>query len=172
MFRILAGLAALLLAGTVAAQQPKQISDREIELWESAAGRAETAIDDRTDDSKTFEALRARITEFRSDFAGARQVNAERIETLRAQIAALGEVAEGTQEPVDIADRRRELEQQLATLQAPVLVADAAFRRADGLIREIDTIIRDRQTRTLLSLGPSPLYPPHWGPAVLDLGKI
>ncbi|MEY8842345.1 DUF3772 domain-containing protein, partial [Cribrihabitans sp. XS_ASV171] len=42
------------------------------------------------------------------------------------------------------------------------MIAEEAYSRADGLIGEIDRIIRERQTDLLLSRGPSPLNPVHW----------
>ncbi len=141
-------------------------------LWDSVADRAETAIDQRSDDTAVYERLRLRIAAFREQFALARQANTERIQTLRDQIEALGAAPENGAEPADIASRRNALEQQLQALQAPVLVADAAFRRADGLVGEIDAIVRERQTRRLLSLGPSPLNPANWAPALQEFADI
>nr|WP_239479729.1 DUF3772 domain-containing protein [Actibacterium sp. 188UL27-1] len=61
------------------------------------------------------------------------------------------------------------METQLADLRAPVIRAEEAFSRAGGLIREIDGIIRARQAEDLFNLGPSPLNPVHWEPALLAL---
>lgn len=138
------------------------------ELWQSVASRAEATVDAAADPSDIFEALRGRLVDFRTKFAAARSVNKERIASLQTQLTALGPVPETGTEASDVASRRAELTQQLAALQAPAQVAEAAYSRADGLIREIDTIIRDRQTKRLLSLGPSPLNPVHWGPAFVD----
>ncbi|WP_390914793.1 DUF3772 domain-containing protein [Pseudosulfitobacter sp. SM2401] len=138
------------------------------DLWQSVAGRAETAVDTGTDSSEVFEVLRVRITDFRAKFAAARTANKERIQTLQAQLSALGPVPETGSEPANVATRRAELTKTLAEVQGPAQVAEAAYSRADGLIREIDNIIRERQTERLLALGPSPVNPVNWGPALTD----
>ncbi|WP_298835749.1 DUF3772 domain-containing protein [uncultured Roseobacter sp.] len=141
-------------------------------FWDDFAARAEERVTEEQVSNDEFEELRARIVEFRSEFSTRRIANAERISTLQAQIEALGPVPESGEEPGDIAARRAELNAQLETLLAPVRVADEAFSRANGLIGEIDTIIRERQTRRLLSLGPSPLNPLHWPLAIADMGRV
>jgi potassium efflux system protein len=141
------------------------------DLWKSVATRAEAAVDGEAGTNEVFETLRTRIVNFRTKFAEARLLNAERITTLQAQLAALGPVPESGIEPATIASQRSEITQQLATLQAPVQVAEAAYSRADGLIGEIDTIIRARQADRLLSLGPSPVNPGNWGVALTDLSN-
>ena len=173
--RYLVVLAVLALwAGVAAAQMepPPTAAAPDYKLWDSVASRAETAIDDRTDDNATFESLRGRIAEFRATFSDARQTNSERIASLRAQIDALGPVPEEGGEPRDIADRRSELERQLKEALSPGQVADEAFRRADGLIRQIDKIIRERQARRLLELGPSPINPLLWAEALSEFATI
>lgn len=142
------------------------------ELWQSVAGRAEASVDSATDETGVFEVLRSRITDFRARFAAARTANKERIQSLQAQLSALGAVPESGVEPIDVATRRAELKKTLAEVQGPAQVAEAAYSRADGLIREIDQIIRDRQTQRLLALGPSPVNPVNWGPALVDAGKM
>ncbi len=72
-------------------------------------------------------------------------------------------------EPPEITARRVELVEQLVRAQAPGLRAQEAFRRAEGLIREIDAIIRDRQTEELLERGPTPLSYVAWGEALSAL---
>ncbi|MFK7837506.1 MAG: DUF3772 domain-containing protein [Sulfitobacter sp.] len=140
--------------------------------WASVASRAENAVNAGTDTNAVFETLRARIAGFRTTFDTARNANSERIATLRNQIDALGAAPEeGATEDFDIANRRAELTTQLSQLQAPVQVAQEAFTRADGLVAEIDSIIRERQTQRLLSLGPSPLNPVNWPEAAKELGE-
>ena len=168
LFVLVAVLLALTTGPGVIAQE---ISQAENTKWESVASRAETAVDEGVDSNEVFETLRNRITGFRTEFDTARKANEGRIASLRDQIAALGTPPEeGSEpEPADVAAKRAELEKQLATLTAPIQVAEAAFRRADGLVGEIDTILRERQTEELLAANPSPLNPLHWKPAWEEL---
>ncbi|MBW4708172.1 DUF3772 domain-containing protein [Roseobacter sp. YSTF-M11] len=179
MTRVVAALASWLLAlgllvsSPVAAQEANTTDiQTTLKSWENVAALAEAAIDRDVASNERFERLRAEIAEYRSDFTAASQVNADRIATLRNQIEALGPVPESGEESIEIKARRTELNERLEMLLEPVRVAEEAFRRADGLIREIDTIIRDRQARRLLSLGPSPLNPAHWPDAIEDLFEI
>jgi len=43
--------------------------------------------------------------------------------------------------------------------------------QAEGLIDQIDGVLRDRQTQELLSLKPTPLNPAYWQPALADLSR-
>ncbi|KIC11221.1 mechanosensitive ion channel protein MscS [Leisingera sp. ANG-M1] len=134
--------------------------------WLKTAARAEEVIDARRASSAAMEALRTELTTYRQNFLEARTDNGDRIQTLEGQIAALGAApGEGESEPEDIARLRRSLEQQLKDLKVPQIVAEEAYSRANGLIAEIDKIIRERRTRTLLERGPSPLNPENWASA-------
>ncbi len=137
--------------------------------WSEAAERAEQAVAANRASDAALEDLRAEIARWRERFQAAQGTNEQRIETLRAQIQALGEPPETGAESPDITARRDELRRQLAELRAPVVAAEEAYSRADGLIREIDDKIRARQTDALLSLGPSPLAPAHWASAWMAL---
>ena len=131
--------------------------------WETLASRSEAALAAAATPSDALLALRAEIAPLREAFLAAQNTNAARIATLREQVAALGPVpAEGEAEAPEIAQRRADLAAQLAEAQAPVTAAVEAYSRADGLIREIDAVLRERQAEELLRLGPSPLNPVHW----------
>ncbi len=165
-------LSAIIAAPASLAQTQEQPAPRAIdyEAWQNVAGRAEEAIDEGRASNDAFEALRAEIVAWRDQFLRAQTANTARITTIRDQLASLGPApAEGETEAPEIAQRRAELNAQLADATAPVRRAEEAFSRADGLAREIDTIIRERQASELLLLGPSPLNPFYWPEATGNL---
>ena len=51
---------------------------------------------------------------------------------------------------------------KISALVVPGLTAQEAYNHADGLIQEIDTMIRTQQTDRLFALSPSPLNPGMW----------
>ncbi len=111
--------------------------------------------------------MRAEMVKWRSTFSTAQGSNADQITTVKNQIAALGPVpAEGQSEDPMIAQRRVELNDALAKLQAPVLAATEATTRADSTIASIDKLIRERHADKLLRLSPSALNPVNWPTAV------
>ncbi|MFW8636590.1 DUF3772 domain-containing protein [Cribrihabitans pelagius] len=142
------------------------------ERWIRTAERAEEVIDARRASSAAMEQLRTELTDFRQTFLDARGENADRIQTVQGQLDALGPApGEGESEPEDIAALRAALNTQLDHLKVPRMVSQVAYNRADGLIGEIDKIIRERRTDRLLERGPSPLNPENWGPALRTLAR-
>ena len=110
--------------------------------------------------------MRADIVAWRSDLLAGADINADRIATLQRQIEALGPAPEdGTPEPEGVADRRAELDTQLTQAQAPGRAATEAYNRADGLIAEIDGILRGRSTELLFAADPAPINPLNWATA-------
>ncbi|NBZ88952.1 DUF3772 domain-containing protein [Stagnihabitans tardus] len=138
--------------------------------WERMAVRAESALTNQSLSNQGLENLRTELTRWREQLSGAQSANSTRIATLKDQIDALGPPPEGdaAEEP-EIATRRAELTAQMGRLQAPGIAAEEAYRRADGLIREIDRLLRERQASELLKLWPNPLYPPNWTDAAKAL---
>lgn len=131
--------------------------------YERTAARAEKMIADPAIVTPALEKMRGYLVEWRATLLSAQDINATRIATLKQQIEALGPApADGATEDSEIATRRSTLTAQLAELQAPVIAAQEAHRRADGLIREIDRVLRERQTKELLQLWPTPLNPANW----------
>lgn len=144
----------------------------DFERWQAVAERAEDAVQAGLASDAVLEDLRAEIADWRTQFLAAETANEARIATLRNQISGLGEApAEGAPpDPPEIAARRTQLAAQLAQLEAPRQTASEAFGRADGLIAELDTILRERDTQALLTLGPLPINPTLWPDAVEELG--
>lgn len=150
--------------GTAAAV-PGVAAEQEVDYaaWEVVAEQAEAALEDPAASAAALDALRGQLVGWRSSLLVAQGTNSARIATLRQQITALGAPpAEGQTEADEIAARRAELNGQLVRLQAPGLAAEEAYRRADGLISEIDRTLRERQADELLRLFPSPLNPANW----------
>lgn len=151
----------LFWAGDVVAQITQEDRDN-YGAWRGVATRAEAVIDDARASSAALETLRAEIVGYREFFSRIRSQNSDRIATLNSQIAALGTKPEAGDEPEDIAILRSHLNGQLDELRVPRVVAEEAHNRANGLIGEIDRIIRARETKRLLARGPSPLNPAYW----------
>ncbi|MGJ8615531.1 MAG: DUF3772 domain-containing protein [Sulfitobacter sp.] len=172
-FALVLGFLLAFVTATLAQDTNDQVTTVETyDRYNVIAVRAEEALESKTLSDETFEAMRARIAEFRAEFDAARMANAGRIATLREQLAALGTAPEGENTPSEdpeVTAKRADLNKQLATLLAPVQTAEASFLEADGLVRQIDQLLRDRQTNKLLSLSPSPLNPAHWSQAWSDL---
>ncbi|MGY3437030.1 MULTISPECIES: DUF3772 domain-containing protein [unclassified Marinovum] len=138
--------------------------------WAQVAKRAEDALETARAADSAFETLRSEVAEWRARFLAAQDINQSRIRTLQSQLDALGAApAEGESEPEETATRRSELNGQLTQLRAPVMAAEAAYNRADGIISEIDALIRARQTEALFALGPVPVLPDNWAIAINEI---
>ncbi len=136
-------------------------------LWEQLAQRAERSVAEGTTSNSGLELLRGQLVDWRAKLQAAQNTNAGRIKSLRDQVTALGPApADGASEAPELADRRKQLGEQLATLEAPGRAAEEAYRRANGLIAEIDAELRERQTAQLLKLWPTPANPANWATAL------
>ncbi len=162
------GLAA---GGIAAAQDSPQPID--YTAFEQVANSAEGMIDGGLASDARLEEIRQQLSDWRARLLDAQNVNAGAIDRLQAQIDALGPPpADGQTEPEEIAQRRDELNRQLADAQVPRVTATEAYNRADGLISEIDDVLRARQNNQLLERGPSPLAPSHWQDAIRSLALV
>ncbi|MEM6375911.1 MAG: DUF3772 domain-containing protein [Pseudomonadota bacterium] len=135
------------------------------DTWQRIADRGFEAIESARASTPAFEQLRQTLVDWRDEFQSAQDVNANAINTVQSQLDALGPAPDeeaGETEPEEIANLRVALAAEIARLGEPARSAQIAFTRADGLIRGIDRIIRDRQAEQILALGPSPLLPTLW----------
>ena len=139
------------------------------EKWELNALRAETVIETDRASIEALEKLRLQLVQWRTSFQQLQNENQDRIETIETQIESLGLKPESGKDP--LADRRVALDKQLAKLNEPIVRAQEAFNRADGMISEIDTLISQRQASEFLQLGPSILNPLLWGSSLGDVFK-
>ncbi|NIZ15039.1 DUF3772 domain-containing protein [Phaeobacter sp. HF9A] len=143
------------------------------DAWQRTADRAERVLDAKRASNGALESLRLELSNYRQQFLEAGSQNSDRIKTLRAQIEALGPAPENADsEPANITNLRKELQRQLAVLTAPQVLADLGYSRAQGLISEIDQLIRDRATRTLLERVSMPVNPENWPAAVSDAIQV
>ncbi|MEI4473448.1 DUF3772 domain-containing protein [Frigidibacter sp. MR17.24] len=163
---------ALAAPGPALAQAEGVETALDYDAWAAVAKRAEDAVANARASDAAFNALRSEVQAWRDRFAAARTAGESRIQTVRGQIDALGpQPAEGATEAPDIAARRSQLTDQLAQLEAPRTAATEAFTRADGIIREIDTLLRDRSTTELLKTQPAPFNPANWPAAFTDIRR-
>ena len=140
--------------------------------WQRTAERTEAMSELGRGSTFALERLRSDLVGWRDKFLAAQTENATRIETVRTQIGALGlKVDTGAGEEPRVAERRAALEQQLARLRAPVVLATEAYAHANGLIGEIDGLIREQQANELLTRVPSPLNPANWTAAVSTISE-
>ncbi len=172
--RLFLALAALIFVGLAGAASA-QLTDRDSEFyqgWLKTADRAESVVEADKASDAAMEQLRKEVDGYRNTFNATRNANADRITTLESQVTALGPKPEdGSEEPEDIARLRNHLEEQLNALRVPRVISEEAFSRANGLISEIDRILRERQRKQFLKRGPSPLNLATWPAAWADIRK-
>ncbi|MCV2447504.1 DUF3772 domain-containing protein [Paracoccus sp. DMF] len=173
---VLPRLAALVVALFLALTLPAVAQDPQApdyNAWNKLADQAEQILQSDQANDKRLQTIRDSVVEWRERLKQAQGINATRIATLKDQINALGPPpAEGQTESDDIAARRKELNEQLSTLQAPGLQAVEAYGRADGIVTQIDQTIRQRQAHALIRKTPSPLNPANWGPAMVEAANV
>ncbi|OUS08201.1 hypothetical protein A9Q96_01705 [Rhodobacterales bacterium 52_120_T64] len=141
-----------------------------VNAWIATATRAEGVLEADLASTPALEALRAELVDQRSEALGLEVVTQSNILPLRTELDALGLPPEdGSEEASEIAARRTALEADIVRETVPLLLAQAAYLRADGLIHDINAIIRTRFSDTLVELGPSPLDPALWPEAFSDV---
>ena len=157
------GLALMLAFGPAQAQTaanpqtPALVEDE----WQRIAQRAEMLAGNPDASLFTIRRLRAELVNWREEFLKEASANSGRLDTLNAQLAALGEPPESGEEPPAVATRRAALQDQRDALLGPRLLAQEAYARANGIIAEFDARLLLEQTAELTERGPTPLNPVH-----------
>lgn len=141
--------------GTLQAQQGNTALD--YNEWETTAEMVEEALLDGTVSELFLITLRDEIAERRAEFQLAQNVNETRLKNLSDQLVSLGEKPEEGTEAIEISERRNQLINQIDRLMVPRIRALEAFKRADGLIGEIDIFLRAQKTDSLLQIEKTPL---------------
>ncbi|MGJ8590187.1 MAG: DUF3772 domain-containing protein [Yoonia sp.] len=151
---------------------PIEVAPADTDSFERLAQRAEDLAGREDASLFAISRLRAELVVWRDRFLEQTNVNAGRIATVDAQIAALGVVPESGEEAPTVAARRAALATQRNALEAPRLLAQESYARANGLIGEFDTMSLQQQTDELSVRGPSPLNPVHIGAAITALWQL
>ncbi|MCL1627466.1 mechanosensitive ion channel [Roseibaca sp. V10] len=153
-----------------------EIGPPDYSAWNTRANAIEAELEQSDLTVERIESLRSELVAYRTRFQEARNVNAPRIDSLRAQMEALGAPPEDpSNEAPEIAERRAALAAEMATLQAPRAAAQEAFSRADALVRRVDALLRARQADVLLAVEPYPWNPSNWilaATSVIDASSI
>ena len=166
MEKIFASILCIILL-TFAHLASAQTTEIDYYLWAKQSQHVERQLED----NNVSESLRKQVAGWRGLFKSASEVNKTPIATVLSQIEALGPLSEdGTADP--LSDRRKELSEELSRLKAPVAKALEAYKKADGLIREIDQKIRAEQASALVNLGKSPLNLWAWPTAFRDINSF
>ena len=166
-FALFLGLFFWSIAGIVQGQQLNNSLD--YTNWNKTAEMVEKALVDGAPSELLLTTLREKLTLRRADFKFAQNVNQTRLDNLTEQLSALGEELDPGNEAVEISERRTDLRAQIDALRVPRVRALEAFKRADGLIAEIDIFLRIQKTDNLLRLGKTPLDLRIWPVAMLEL---
>ena len=165
--RILLTLVFLAFSAFSALAQTTSDPILDMEKFTATADRAVAVIEAGAASNEALDDLRSQLANFRSAALQEQEKHADRIATIQARLDALGPPPEdGESESEEVANLRAELQATLNAAKAPAVSAQEAYRRADGLIREIDLLVRARTTSELLRLGPSPLNPLYWSDAL------
>ena len=154
-FALFFGLFIWAQVGTLQAQQGNTALD--YNDWETTAEMVEEALLDGTVSELFLITLRDEIAERRAKFQLAQNVNETRLKNLSDQLVSLGEKPEEGTEAIEISERRNQLINQIDRLMVPRIRALEAFKRADGLIGEIDIFLRAQKTDNLLQIEKTPL---------------
>ncbi|WP_108260344.1 DUF3772 domain-containing protein [Mangrovicoccus ximenensis] len=148
-------LATLLLAAPLRAQETGDYS-----AWERLAGRVDQTLAVDAAPDAALLALREQVVSWRDKFLADNTANSRRLETIDRRLSMLpAPPAEGATEPEAVTSERNSLTEQRRVLEEPSVRAQLAYAHADGLVREIDEVLRLRQASAMMQRLPTPLNP-------------
>ena len=159
--RILALCLFVVIATTsVSFSQTDQAPQFDPEAVTALATRAEEVMSAAQASDAALQELRSQLSKARTEVLNTEAARKERADALQSQIEALGPPPEeGMSESEEAAARRTELDKQLAEARSLQGIAKESYERVNTLIGNIDQELRLRQSKVLLSLGPSPVPP-------------
>ena len=156
-------LTACLLAGGLVSAQTTGTTAFDFAAWDRLAVRAELVVTEGRASTSALEDLRGQIGAERDRLLETQSGGQARVKTLTAQLDALGPKPEGSDaEAPEITARRDDLARQLAEAKARAGATAEALSRAEGLIAEVNALIRERRTTAIFRPAPSPLNPATW----------
>ncbi len=169
-FRSFTAILATLIALGLPATAQEAFNAEMAQNWAATATRAEGILEAKLASTPALGNLRADLMSQRAEANSIEGEASKKVQALQAQLDALGAAPEGNAtEPPELASRRSELEASILLARVPLAVAQEAFQRLDGLINEINTLIRDRFSKQLVERGPVPINPALWGTALSDV---
>lgn len=148
-----------------------QAAAEKLRAIEAASTRASEAIASGEASTAAFEVLREELAKLRPEARALADRARAAMQPFNAQLATLGPAPEGDAvEPHDVAVERAVIRDIIAALDSRARQADLAITRIDGLIADIDSLVRDRFAAQLATRGPSPIDVSDWPIAVREMG--
>ncbi|MGZ9809964.1 DUF3772 domain-containing protein [Pseudoroseicyclus sp. H15] len=147
----------------------ERLNEDQLAEWDLVAERAADLSEAGAASDFALRTLRSEISGWRDAFLAEQTLNAGRLATIDAQIAALG--APDADVTDEVAALRDNLLAERRRLVAPRLLAAERLAEANGLIAEIDALSGARQAEQLFARNPTPLNPALWPEAGAALGQ-
>ncbi len=156
----------LLNYGFLYAQNSGQ--EAQVIQWDKLASRAEEVVSKAEASNEALKIILSDLLKQRKEVSAAQLSSSVTINTLSAELDALGPIPDdGILEDPSISLRRKQLETRLSAANVPFYASSGMLERTDFLISEINRITRMRLTQKLYSFSGSPLNATYWVPTIL-----
>ncbi len=138
--------------------------------WDNISTKVETSINSGSPSDGWLSSSREELVKVREEAQSIIDANASQITELKARISTiLASVPEGSTASPEIDIKLDELRDDLAEVEVPSLTAELAYRRADDLIVEVDSVIRKNFSNTLTKRSVSPILPTTISSAAINM---